>query len=261
MERQMRIEKDGKVITCITDWEEFAPPKSKDQWVEGRSAYELACAWCGSGDVAMPPELRVLFQSREETRGLEVECAAPEQRISFDRFGGEPRNADLAFVGETTSGRIAVTVEAKADEAFGGTVAETLAAALERSVKNPKSRGMRRVECLVKALFTPRAKGMSTIANLRYQLLTATAGTLAYALQQKAPRAVLVVHEFVTTRTLDERHAMNAADYDAFLGRLSGRVALGVKQPGLLGPFAVPGAPLFENVPQLFVGKVITRRR
>jgi hypothetical protein len=257
----MRIEKDGRLIADLTDWEKFAPPKSKDQWVEGRSAYELARAWCGSGVVAMPAELRDLFQSRDETRGLEVEYVIPEHRIAFDHLGGEPRNADIAFIGNSPSGRVAVTIEAKADETFGGTVAATLSEALERSVENHRSQGVRRVEQLVKSLFSPRPKSMIKLAKLRYQLLTATAGTLAYALQNSAPYAVLIVHEFVTTRTIDERHAANAADYDAFLERLSGKTGSQLDQPELAGPFMIPGEPLFENIPQLFVGKIATDRR
>jgi hypothetical protein len=262
METPMRIEKDGKQISCITDWEDFAPPKGKKkQWVKGRSAYELARAWCGAGIVSMPRELRTLFDSRQETEALKIDCVTPEQRITFDSFGGEPRNADLAFVGQTSAGGVAVTVEAKADEPFGETVAETLAAALERLDRNPKSRGLRRIECLVKALFIPQIKGMPNLADLRYQLMTATAGTLAYALQNKADRAVLIIHEFITTKTLDERHAMNRADYDAFIYRLSGEKALADITTGLLGPYKVPGKPLFENAPELFVGKVSTRLR
>jgi hypothetical protein len=258
----MRIEKDGKEIRCITDWEDFAPPKGKEkQWVEGRSAYELARAWCGTETVSMPPELRALFDSRQETEALNIDCVTPEQRITFDPFGGEPRNADLAFVGQTSAGSVAVTIEAKADEPFGETVAETLAAALERLDRNPNSRGIRRIEYLIKALFTAHVQGMPKLIDIRYQLMTAAAGTLAYALQNSASRAVLIVHEFVTTKTQDERHAINGADYSAFLYRLSREKALADNPAGLLGPFKVPGKPLFESTPELFVGKVVTRLR
>jgi hypothetical protein len=258
----MRIEKDGNEIRCITDWEDFAPPKGKEkQWVKGRSAYELARTWCGAVTVSMPPELRALFDSRKETEGLEVDCVTPEQRIKFDPFGGEPRNADLAFVGRTATVTVAVTVEAKADEPFGETMARTLAAALAQLDKNPKSRGIARIEGLVKALFHPHIQGMPKLTDIRYQLITATAGTLAYALQNGANLAVLIVHEFITAKTQDERHAINRADYSAFLHRLSGEKALADNPVGLLGPFKVPGKPLFESTPELFVGKVVTRLR
>src|SRR5688572_9041652 len=122
----MLRDKNGTPISCLTDWETLAPPKSKTHWVEGRSAYELARAWCGDGPPAVPTELRTLLDSRPETRGLIIEKAIPELRIPFDAHRGEPRNADLALVGQADGGRVAVTIEAKADESFGGTVADTM---------------------------------------------------------------------------------------------------------------------------------------
>jgi hypothetical protein len=60
----------------------------------------------------MPDELRCLLESRDETRGLTTDCVTPEHRIRFDKFAGEPRNADLAFVGRAPGRVVAVTVEA-----------------------------------------------------------------------------------------------------------------------------------------------------
>jgi hypothetical protein len=208
----------------------------------------------------MPPELNHLLESREETREMKVECVTPEHPINFDSLHGEPRNADLAFIGETPLGKVAVTIEAKADEPFGDTVAGTLAAALERLVENPRSQGVRRVESLVRSLFAVAGKGLPMIASLRYQLLTAAAGTLAYALQQCASLAILVVHEFVTDKTSDKRQQKNAADFNAFLTRLAGTAALQAYQSGLLGPFVVPGLPLFEKAPRFLVGEIRTPR-
>jgi hypothetical protein len=173
----MRIEKNGQPITSVAEWRRLAPPKSADHWCEGRSAFELAHAWCGGALPVMPAALRTLLDSRNETRDLSVECVFPEHRIPFDGHGGEPRNADLAFVGHTSTAKIAVTVEAKADEPFGATVAETIADALERGLENPRSQGVARVVDIVRALVPPRGKGHPHVGALRYQLLTATAGT------------------------------------------------------------------------------------
>lgn len=258
----MRVESPRREpITTVADWERLAPPKSRDQWVEGRSAYELAQAWCGSGMPAMPEVVRALLDSRDETRGLDLEVAYAEHRIPFDSLGGEPRNADLAFVGLAGLRKVAVTVEAKADEAFGGTVGATIAAGLERGIKNPTSNAVRRVEGLVQALLRPWKKGLPGVEELRYQLLTAVAGTLAYAESQGAPIAVFIVHEFVTDRTDDARHSRNAADFGAFLQRVSGS-AQPVSAPSqLLGPFSVPGGALFHGGRSLYIGKVTTNRR
>ena len=162
----MQLEKDGKSIVTVEDWHELAPPKSAHQWVKGRSAYELAHAWCGSGEPAMPEALRLLLESREETRGFVPDVARPEHRIPFDAFGGEPRNADLALTGSNALGRIAITIEAKADEPFGETVSAALAVALERGIENPRSNGVRRIEGLARALFRAKEKGQPRVAEV-----------------------------------------------------------------------------------------------
>jgi hypothetical protein len=156
---------------------------------------------------------------------------------------------------------VAVTIEAKADETFGLTVAQTLADAMERLLENPRSRGLRRVEDLGRALLLPRGTGQPHIGALRYQLLTGVAGTLAYAADVGASTAVLIVHEFVTDKTADEKHEQNEADYRGFLHRLGGTVPSRDKVPRLLGPFSVPGAPLFGSGAKMLIGKATTNLR
>lgn len=254
----MRVEKNGQAIVSIDDWRRLASPKHPDHWVPGRSAQELARAWCGAGSPAMPMVLRELLDSRPETRNLRVDVVHPEYPIVFDDFGGEPRNADLAFIGEGPSARVAVTVEAKADETFGPTVGEALAHAVERAVGNPRSRGAERVVGLARAIFRPAEKGQPSVADLRYQLLTALAGSLAYAREVGASTAVLVVHEFVTDQTSDERHAANARDLDAFLRR----VGITPAEHGVLhGPVRAPGGQRMPGDIEILVGKVLTNVR
>lgn len=257
----MRIEKDGKPILTVQDWRDHAPPKSPHHWVEGRSAYELALAWCGLREPAMPEALRLLLESREETHGFAAEIAFPEHRIPFDSFGGEPRNADLALTGSAAMRRVAITIEAKADEPFGDTVSATLTAAIERRIENPRSNGVRRVESLAQALFRPKEKGQPRVGDLRYQLLTAVAGTLAFADAQGASTAVLVVHEFVTDATNATSHLQNGGDYNEFLVRLSEQRLPEVAGLYLDGPFTVPGGELFPGGRSLFIGKITTDRR
>lgn len=256
----MRLHRNGVPISCVADWKRTAPPKADYQWVEGRSAYELAYAWCGGGAPAVPDELTALFESRAETRGLIVDEVLPEHRVTFDAHGGEPRNADLALVGHTPEFKVAVTIEAKADEPFGATVVQTLADAIERGIENPRSRGVNRVDDLVRALLPVRSKGLPHVRDLRYQLLTAVAGTLAYAAAERASVAVLIVHEFLTDQTNDSRHAANAADFDRFLHRLAGGGTFRDQATPLLGPFAIPDTSPFRGIP-LLVGKISSNRR
>jgi hypothetical protein len=161
----MQLHKNGIPIASVDDWKRLAPPKAEYHWVVGRSAFELAHAWCGSGSPIVPLELQRILESREETRGPIVDEVIPEHRINFDAHGGQPRNADLALVGHTSSRKIVLTIEAKADETFGATVAKTAADALERGIRNPRSQGVRRVEDLVRALMPPRRKGLPRLTG------------------------------------------------------------------------------------------------
>lgn len=254
----MRLQKNGHPITCLDDWHRLAPPKRPEHWVEGRSAYELARAWCTDSGPAVPPSLLALLATSDFTHGLEYELGFPEHRITFDNHGGEPRNADLALVGRTPRSRVAVTIEAKADEPFGGTVAETMEAALERVIEKPASRGVRRIEDLVRALLTTRIGAQPSVGSLRYQLFTAAAGTLAYAIAEDVDIGVLVVHGFLTSKTKDHLHARNDDDYRLFLERLG---HCPENPETLAGPFRVPGTPLFDKVPLLLIGKIATNCR
>jgi hypothetical protein len=256
----MRLSKGEHVIKTLEDWRCHAPPKDIEQWVAGRSAMELARAWCGSGTPCVPTDVVALLRTCQATANLQLHEAFPEHRIRFDRYAGEPRNADLAFVGSTGFLRVAGTVEAKADEPFGDTVGGTLAAALERLLQTPTSRGVQRISDLTRALFRARTRGEPKVASLRYQLLTAVAGSVAFALEQGADVAVLIIHEFITTQTRDVAHARNGRDLTNFLIRLRGS-DIDITPSALSGPYPLPGAPLFRTVPQLFIGKATSNLR
>lgn len=254
----MRIDKNGQGITSVEDWGRLAGPKASNQWVEGRSAFELARAWVETNAPTMPPDVRALLNSHADTAALAVDVVWPEHPIAFDSRRGEPRNADLAFVGQAGRHRVAVTVEAKADEPFGSTVGETLTAAVARWTENERSGGVGRVLDLVESILPRPTDGGTQASALRYQLLTAVAGTLALAVSTRADIGVLVIHEFVTNKTRAELHAKNHADYQAFLARLSPSLA-GGDRAALVGPIVVPGAPLFAGPVPLFIGTLSTR--
>ena len=133
----MRIHKSGHTIANLADWEKLAGPKIASQWVEGRSAYEVANAWCGPQGPAVPVDFRRMLDLRKETAGLVIDEVLPEHRIRFDNNAGEPRNADLAIIGRVGRSKVAITVEAKADEPFAATVASTFSTAVERRTRIP----------------------------------------------------------------------------------------------------------------------------
>jgi hypothetical protein len=50
----MAFYKDKKEIASLADWEAWAGPKSKDQWVPDRSAMEAARSWLHDGGKSLP---------------------------------------------------------------------------------------------------------------------------------------------------------------------------------------------------------------
>lgn len=245
----MKISKNGKPIDSVASWFELAPPKEGErQWVDQRSAKELAKAFCGSVKSCVPTELQNLLDSSPTLGHLEMTEAWPEHKIALDTFRGETRNADLAAVAIGQTGTVAVTIEAKADESFGELVQTVLAKASQRS-NIPK-----RIETLIQGLFGARAD----LSTIRYQLLHGVAASLIFAADQQAAAAVFAVFEFRGPACAEENLVRNASDLQRFIALLSCRVErLRVGQ--LSGPFTVPGAGKIPAGMPLFVGKAIRK--
>lgn len=251
----MPMIKNGIEIRSLEDWELRAGPKSQDQWVDGRSAKEAARAWLGLNGSELPVEVRKTLSSHASFSNVHEWVSEPEAKLSFDSFPGEPRNSDLVVYAKDAFGEFLVAVEAKADEPFGETVPDALASALERYVQNTRSNGVTRIQQLAVALLGSRQNEEPALKDIRYQLLTATAGALCEAERRGLDRAVLLIHEFVTDKTSDEKHYANARDLNSFVARLSHGAVTSVQSEYLYGPFTVPGAPLLSTKVNLFVGK------
>jgi hypothetical protein len=256
----MRITKTGLPITTLEDWEQRAGPKSPTQWVDGRSAKEVARAWLES-PTRFPSEVLTALDKHPDFLTVLSWTAEPEAKIAFDELGGEPRNSDLLVHARDERGEYVIAVEAKADEPFGETVAAALSAAIERYLENPRSQGVRRIEQLATGLLQPRQSGDPALREIRYQLLTACAGALSAAQRSGCERALLLVHEFVTDKTSTERHTRNQVDLNRFVHRLSRSAVTEVPADSICGPFAVPGGRFSSANASLYIGKVCRNLR
>jgi hypothetical protein len=250
------ISKQEVLITSVEDWRRLAPPKSPSHWVDGRSAKEMALAWLEGGGRKMPAEVQTLLESHKDFGAVLQWDAEPEAKLRFDSHTGEPRNSDLVARVRDRHGTYVLAVEGKADESFGETLEAAFLDSLERRLMNPRSKGLDRLQALATGLLRQRQKGQPPATALRYQLLTATAGALAEAKRLDCDRAIMLVHEFITDATRDQKHDRNAHDLNAFVARLdaAGGAPIGSQ---LLGPF---DTVLFPGV-RLYVGKAIRRRR
>lgn len=251
----MTICKDGLAITSLFDWEIRAGPKSSNHWVDGRSAKEAARAWLDERGDTLPKELSRVLAGHGDFDNVKTWTAEAEVKLKFDDFAGECRNSDLVVDAIDSKGSFLIAVEAKADEPFSETVAEALAAAVERYLKNERSNGLTRIKQLAKALLGPRQAHEPSVKDLRYQLLTACAGALCEAERRGYTRVLMLIHEFFTDKTSDDLHLRNAYDLNNFVARLSHGTVTAVRPDSICGPFFVPGAPIMSAKVALYVGK------
>jgi hypothetical protein len=189
-----------------TFWRGDLPLHSHAQWrqrlgknsKQGTSAPTLASVWAG------PVELMGALRHQSELQELHLTHIAVEAQSAVDDFSG-PRNHDLVAHGELPTGeRVVVCVEAKAGESFGATIRQQAATAARVKTKaeaeGKRSNAPDRLDGLLERFVTyPRTE--QRVQTMRYQLLTALAGTLSEAEKHQARHAVLMIHEFLT----DER--------------------------------------------------------
>jgi hypothetical protein len=226
---------DGAPIASLDDWEVHGGPAAGHHWQPGRSAYELARDWV-EGDAA--GLTAALLQQRPEFAGLALSRAVAEKKTQFDDNPRGPRNHDLLVEATTAEGPVVIGIEGKADETFDKPLAEW------RQDPNPKSGKGARLDGLTTSFFGATLDEDPTLGTLAYQLMSALAGTLADAQRVGAVRAVLLIQEFVTDKTTDDKHKVNAAALDAFVERLAepaGVERVGGEDAWITGPITVHG--------------------
>jgi hypothetical protein len=247
------VSKTKQLLTTLEEWEKHAGPKRPSQWKEGRSGMEAARMWLSVSSPQLPAEVASALAGHPDFGPVLSWSAEPEVRLSFDGFGGEPRNTDLLVSARDLRGEFLIAVEAKADESFGETVTKATLAAKKRRLKNPRSKGLVRIEGLLELLFGTSIETEPSLGNIRYQLLTATAGALAASRKRGNQRVILLVQEFRTSETNDRRHSRNGDELDAFASRLTNSQVPNVKAGQLYGPIS------FKNAAKsgaLYLGKV-----
>ena len=246
----MKICKDlnpNKPINSLADWFLLCPPQGREKhWIDGRSAKETAKHWLH----VIPKEFRDLLKCFN----LEYELCSPELVTRFDDFPGNGRNHDLLIVAkDQKQERVVVSIESKVDETFGQTIG-TYLRAIERRIENGEvtNAGLR-IELLKAAIFP--TIGQTVFESLRYQLLTAIAGTLAEANNQQAKKAIFLVQTFVSSNMDSKKHRQNQRDLDHFLEVISNSQHRIIHDNDLYGPFRFAGNAFIPDDVELWIGK------
>jgi hypothetical protein len=184
-----------------------------------------------------------------------------EHVTAFDANPRGPRHHDLLVGASSPHGRVVIGVEGKADESLDRTLNDKRNKAL---ADNPRSGQPARIDALCRAFFGATPHEEPALGELRYQLLSALAGTLVETNRDGASFAVVLVHEFVTTKTDDAKHAANRGDLDTFCARLLGQAPkrVGDTAGWLAGPATVHGDGSFLPAAcEVLVASLVTRRR
>jgi hypothetical protein len=141
-----------------------------------------------------------------------------ETTLPFGNRGA--RCHDLALRADRNGCGVTICIEAKADESFGGTLAEEL----QKARRRPATKFPERLDWLSRSLLGVSAFSddklnvlSDVVSGLPYQLFSAIGGTLLEAQLQHAMMAVFVVHEFRTTATVDAKLEANAGALNRFL--------------------------------------------
>lgn len=207
----MRVEDlSGHEIASLKEWAAlYDSPRQSHQWKQHRSAHSVAeFILAHNGGEAI--QARV---SQALGKNVGLERAIPEYEVRFDQYG-RGRVHDLGIFGRTDSGQsVFVGVEAKVDESFGLPVKDVYLATKARQIAGVSTNAPARIEQLLAGHFKAPEPAMF---DIRYQLLYATAGTLAV----EADLHVLYVIVFRTPLYNETIGAENYRDYVQFMEKV-----------------------------------------
>ena len=165
--RRLIVEKDGRTPHSNEEWFEIAPPAGKKkQWKSYHSASELADYFLHY-EGSVPPEIDNLLNDLN-IKSTSFECI-PEAETYFpvNRFNRNgPRNHDLLMIGED----VVIGLEAKATEDLD----KDISVLLEKVSPTQKER-------YTNMCLDILGRDISQCGDIKYQLLSATLGTLLEA--------------------------------------------------------------------------------
>lgn len=191
--------------------------KAKD-WKPGNSAESLAKYICNTA--SRSDSLETILSDIVGESVL-IDVTYPEKEIRFDKYG-HGREHDLAVIAHTLSGKqIFVGVEAKVNEEIGPTIGDAYLTFKSKEMRGEATNGCRRIESLMEQILPGKAR--KSDFSLRYQLLHATAGTLAAdrALAANFDYYILLILTFLTANTNSDCVEKNRKDIQAYIKRIN----------------------------------------
>ena len=246
MIRCKNLESCDKIET-IHEWFYKCPPQGKlKHWKDGRSAKETAKHWLHT----IPPP----FKDFLKTHQFKYLLCSPEFVSKLDSYKGNGRNHDLLILAQTvTKENVVISIESKVDESFGNTISDSIKIANAAFEKNSKSKALDRIKELRESLFGEENDNQ---LELRYQLVTAVAGTIAEAKVQKVKSAIFMVQTFISGEIIKKMHDQNVDDLNKFLTVFSKKKYSQIENNELFGPIRIAKSNGFlSDAINLWIGK------
>ncbi len=183
---------NGEPIHSFADWLPLAhPPDAVGEWKDFHSAKELARAYFRRDSLSVPEEMAGLLDSREETRGFQIDATVAGKSVVAAAHWAKKRYSDLLLYGRRGQEKIVILVEAATDQPFGDTIEDALMHGATPDNPRPAL-----IYDLSRAIFGRPIE--AELRRLRYQLLHGLAAAIMEAETQHAAFAVFVVHEFLS---------------------------------------------------------------
>lgn len=221
----------------------------------GRSAALLWESLFEIEGVYVPQSVYRFFKQTEPFSNINFLESIPEHHSAFDNLG-KGRMHDLLIQAQWEEEKIIIAVEAKVDEPFDNQTIKEYRTTGEATLTSGKnSNKPARISKLIKAIFPEWQH--SEVENLKYQLLQATAGTLAEAKTRNAAKAIFCVLNFKPMEPgLDysTKNALNSKNMDDFFRAFTNVATQQMATNQLHGPFYVPGdADIPSDIPLYFL--------
>jgi len=241
----MKIYKNRKKkieILTVNEWLEHCPPTNPTkQWVDKRSAKEMAKFWT---DIQKQNDF--LMYLNKVNKELVFDYALPEISTKFDNYKS-PRKTDLCIFAKNKNKRVLISIEGKSDEHFGeNCIDKEWVLSINQKIKKKGSKKLDRIIELYR-----RFNSDSDFIKLRYQLTYWLAGSIDEAIRTEIDTVFLIVQEFHSEITTKEKIEVNKEDLDSFVNFITNSSYKGINKNEIIGPIKNQ----FTKQINLYIGK------
>lgn len=214
-------------ILTVNEWLEHCPPADpKKQWVDKRSAKEMAKFWTN-----IKKQNDFLMFLETANKDIFFDYALPEISTKFDNYKS-PRKTDLCIFAKIRNERVLISIEGKSDENFGKNyIDKEWVISINEKIKKKGSKKLDRLIELYK-----RFNNEPNFIKLRYQLTYWLAGSIDEAIRTKIDTVFLIVQEFHSEIANKEKIEVNREDLDSFVSFITNSSYEGINNNEIIGP-------------------------